>query len=90
MKKVYKFFVSYGRMGSLEGVFVATDADVKQSLGKEAYFGEVLGKHSDVYVTLTESMFKVLTDDTDFAEKFAWHHCACGFNPLHYIESQED
>lgn len=84
--KVYRFHADCGRMGDLHGIFVATDDQIQQVLGKEAYFGEVLGKHSDVYVTLTEKMLEVVTDDLDFVEKFTRYRCESGFNPLHYLD----
>jgi hypothetical protein len=87
--RVYRFYVDCGRMGALKGTFVATEDQVQQAIGKEARFGEVLGKHSDITVTLTEKMFGVVTDDLDFVGKFSLYRCESGFNPLHYIESQE-
>lgn len=76
-------------MGDLHGIFVATDDQIQQALGKDAYFGEVLGKHSDIIVCLKGDMFKVVTDDRDFVGKFIQYRCESGLNPLHYIESQE-
>ena len=69
MKKLYKFELSCGRMGSLEGVFVATEEEVEEALGKNVYFGEVLGKHSEIFFDLDESMLSVITDDQDFIDK---------------------
>lgn len=57
MKKLYSFELDWGRMGSLEGLFIAEEKDVKDIIGKNVQFGEVLGKHSDVYDTMTEDMF---------------------------------
>ncbi len=89
MVRVYKFYVDCGRMGSLKGTFAATEDQVQQAIGKVARFGEVLGKHSDINVILTEKMFDALPPDADFAEKFVKYRCWSGFNPLLYIESQE-
>ncbi len=57
---LYRFNFKCGRSGSLEGMFavdqrgkVALDALIADG-GTEVYFGEVLGKHSDVFGTITE------------------------------------
>ena len=48
MKKLYKFYWDCGRMGSLEGVFVAEETELKAAIGKTIDFGEALGKHSEI------------------------------------------
>ena len=40
--------VDFGRMGELQGLFVAEELDVQDLIGKEVYFDEVLGKHSEI------------------------------------------
>ena len=91
MKKLYRFEAYFGRMGSLRGQFVADDEkDVAPAIGKPAYFGEVLGKHSEIEIDrLEEKHFKVLTDDAAFLSKFVEYGCASGFNPLAYIRCPE-
>lgn len=91
MKKLYRFKSYHGRMGSLTGLFVADDdIEVKPALGKRAYFGEVLGKHSEIWIdALAEEHFEALTDDAGFVEKFEAFGCASGFNPLAYITCRE-
>lgn len=57
--------LDYGRMGSLEGLFLVDEADFElaQKLNPQVYFGEVLGKHSEVYCDFNEMSFRVKTDD---------------------------
>jgi len=86
MKTLYRFKLSCGRMGELEGMFTAKPEDIEAALGKTAQFGEVLGKHSDISVVLDEGHFELLTDDPYFVEKFELFGCASGFNPLSYLE----
>lgn len=79
-------------MGDVEGLFVADDEKVEVSLGKQVYFGEILGKHSEVYGTLDEADLQVLSDDQDFIEKVVsifGDNLPIGYNPLSYIEDQE-
>jgi hypothetical protein len=83
-KHVYQWFWDCGRHGSLEGLFVATEGRIKEAEGKEAYFGEVLGKHSDVWVELESKHFSKLSSDENVVE-FVKDHGPFGYNPLHYI-----
>lgn len=61
-KKIYKFSQYFGRMGELSGVFVADAADVARVMGKDVYLGEVLGKHSDVTVTVSTENLREISD----------------------------
>ena len=89
--KMYQFSEYCGRMGSLSGLFIADEAEVAAAIGKLVHFGEVLGKHSDISVTLDVSNFKVLTDDQDFIAKCKQYgighqgHC-----PLSALADQEE
>lgn len=89
-KRVYRFSVYCGRMGDLEGVFVADAAAVKSAIGQTAHFGEVLGKYSSVNVTLEREHFKTLTADPDFIAKFERFKLATGHNPLDYLTDDAD
>ena len=91
MNNLYSFYVDCGRMGSLDGLFIATQEEVDKAIGKEMYFGEVLGKHSDVQGTLGAHEITLVSSDQD---KVEWllgllGTCVSGFNPLEYI-SQDD
>lgn len=91
---------SVGRMGDVEGLFVCTEDEYKALIGDTAYFGEVLGKHSQVTVTLNASNLTVLSRDQ---EKIAWLEglvigktepavettTVSGLNPLHYINRED-
>lgn len=87
MKKLYRFYWDCGRMGDVTGVFIAEAAQVAKAIGQEAYFGEILGKHSEVSGTLEADHFEVLTDDQEFIKKFEEYGLdGTGYNPLDYIE----
>jgi hypothetical protein len=88
MKKLYRFEWDWGRMGCIQGTFVAEEKDVTQAIGRHIYFGEVLGKHSEVEGELDESDFGVLTDDQDFIEKFEELVGSTGYNPLDYLNEE--
>ena len=92
MEKIYKFYVDCGRMGDLEGIFIADEEEVNKIMGRNICFYEVLGKHSAVNVFFDHNDIKVLTDDQDFIKKFKeiTEGRAIGVNPLHYIEEEDD
>ena len=69
MRKLYKFSADCGRMGYIEGTLIEDDDLVAKCIGQKVYFGEILGKHSDIRWDLKESDLVVLTDDQQFIEK---------------------
>lgn len=90
MLKLYSYDENFGRMGELNGVFVSTDEELESNKGKAAYFGEVLGKHSDIFTDEWFDYLTLLTDDQDFIKKAIRYGLASsGFNPLEYIEDEE-
>ena len=90
MKTIYKFFWDCGRSGNLEGVFVSTTEEVSKVIGKNIYFGEVLGKHSEIYGILEETDLKIITDNPDFIELFEKFDLTSGYNPLDYYEENQE
>lgn len=88
-KGLYKFNFDCGRMGELNGVFIADSKDVESVIGKEVYFGEVLGKHSDIYGTIDEGEIKLITDDPEIVSLMEENNISTGFNPLDYVEESE-
>lgn len=92
MRKLYKFYVDYGRLGELEGLFVADERDVIDLDGKTLYFGDVLGKHSDIELEIESDMFTevdVPVESINAIEKelgATWS----GFNPVEMFEDQDE
>lgn len=70
MLKLYRFHKSFGRMGDLDGLFVATPSDIAYLEGKALDFGEALGKHSEIYFPFEMDQIEVVSDDQDFIKKF--------------------
>lgn len=88
MLKLYRFNWDCGRDGDVNGVFIADDDDVNDNIGKGVYFGEILGKHSEIHGTLDEDDLEVLSDDQDFIDKMIvvfGDGDISGYNPLNYI-----
>lgn len=85
-----QFFEDCGRAGCLEGIFIATEDQVKEAYGKNAYFDDVLGKHSEYLVTLTEENLTIKSGDKILINnlKFIFNgNNLCGLNPLENLES---
>lgn len=70
MKGIYEFYWDCGRQGNLSSTFIADSAEVEFMLGKEVYFGEVLGKHSEIYGTIDPQDITLKTDNQDFIRMF--------------------
>ncbi len=92
MKNLYSFYADCGRQGSLDGLFIATQEEVDNAIGKYMYFGEVLGKHSEVEGNLEANEITLVSEDRD---KVEWllgilGNCVSGFNPLEYIREDYD
>ena len=88
-EKVYRWSWNCGRMGDLNCLFVADEQEIADAVGKHAYFGEVLGKHSEVQGTLEAKEFEVLSDHLAVVE-FVKEHGPFGRNPLRYVTVECD
>ena len=87
MEKLWKFYWDCGRQGDLEGVFIASDEDVQAIIGQSIYFGEALGKHSEVSGTIEPGEITLLTDNQEAIEvlkKYIGMDIS-GYNPLRYL-----
>lgn len=69
------------RNGCVEGIFKATKEEVDAAIGKEVCFGEILGKHSEVYGIIEDGEIEIITDDPLIVK----HATESGYNPLDYL-----
>ena len=93
MRKLFKYSSDFGRMGKLEGLFIASQSQVDEVIGKEIYFGEVLGKHSEIETIIEPDEIEVFSDDQDtidYLEEIFPSTTLCGYNPLDYYELDEN
>ena len=79
---LWSFYWDWGRQGDVEGLFKATKEEVEKAIGKEVYFGEILGKHSEVYGTLEEGEIKLISDNP----MEVMNATESGYNPLNYVQ----
>lgn len=87
MKKgIYKLNFDCGRSGDLEGVFIATDKQVEKLISSEiqVYFGEVMGKHSEVFGKIEKKEIKLVTEDENVISLFELHDLSSGHDPFTY------
>ena len=90
MKAIYEFFWDCGRMGELSGLFIAETSEVEKLIGRNINFGEVLGKHSEIYGTVTKDDFTIKSTDQEFIAKFEeimGKGTISGYNPLDYLDN---
>lgn len=87
MLKLYKFFWDCGRQGNIEGVFIAEESDVEKL--SYVYFGEVLGKHSEIGGDLEEKDITIVSEDQELISKLEevfGSKTISGYNPLEYSD----
>lgn len=59
-----------GRMGDLQRLFVCAEDELNQlTNGGKLYLGEALGKHSNVYATLSDKTLTIKSSDQRFIEQ---------------------
>jgi len=88
-----QFFWDCGRSGIVEGVFICTKQQITDAVGKEVYFGEILGKHSEVYGTLNDVDIEILSPDPKVIDILLGVFPdgeISGYNPLSYIQETDE
>lgn len=92
--KLYKFDI-IGSDGRLEGLFLATEAEIDNIIGKNIYFREVLCKYTDVCITNFKRKYLQRIDDVTESLILDLHtlfgKTLSGYNPVEmYREYLED
>jgi hypothetical protein len=92
MKALYKLHFDCGRMGELSGLFIADEKRVKKLMDEQTiiYFGEVLGKHSEVMGPIEENDISFVTSDKKVLTVVEHFKLETGINPFDYIEVGDD
>jgi hypothetical protein len=92
-KILVRFEIDYDRQGSVDGLFVTTKEQMEALSGVNINFGEILGKHSEVWIddfNWTE-FCTVLTDEQDKIEflidLLGWN--ISGYDPSDYYNITE-
>ncbi len=84
MKAIYKYTEDFGRIGELEAIFIEEQNVVQYAIENklDVYFGEVLGKHSEVIGTLSQKNITEITSDQTMVKMFEKNNLSCGSNPF--------
>lgn len=90
MVGIYKMDVEYGRQGDVTGIFLADGEDVQEIIGHELYFGEILGKHSEVVFSLEQGDLKLATNNPIAVDIFRRYKLDSGYNPFNYLPEEEE
>jgi hypothetical protein len=88
-KYLCRFFWDYGRQGVIQGLFIAKKKEIKALIGKEVYFGEILGKHSEVYGKINKKDITFITKDKKVIEIINEYDLLNGYNPLDFYQCKE-
>jgi hypothetical protein len=82
MEKLFKINFDCGRSGHLSGTFVDTQERVDCLVNKQisVYFGEALGKHSEVYGPISEEEISVVSVNPEIVNAGV----ESGYNPFDY------
>lgn len=95
---LYKFYWDAGRGGEIESLFIADSEQAEAAFGLDVYFGEVLGKHSEVSGTFEPKDLTVITQEqgviADLIRLFAGERkgkrgTLCGLNPLFALQDED-
>lgn len=91
-KKLYEYYEDFGRMGSLSGRMLLTDAERDELEGASGYAYDVLGKHSEIEITLDDETLRLVTDDQIFLERAQTLGVSLesGFDPREYLPEEDD
>jgi hypothetical protein len=92
MKALYKFHFDCGRNGDLYGLFIEEKEKVESLMesGEVVYFGEVLGKHSEIMGPIEEADLTFVTDDEKVLAVVEHYGLEHGFNPFDYQTASEE
>jgi len=86
---LYKFYWDC-ESGELSGLFIATEDEIKSIIGKNLYFGEVLGEHSEIEDEIEDGDI-MLVDCNQSTVTDLQKVCGdtvCGYNPLDYLSEE--
>lgn len=90
MVGIYRFETDYGRCGTLSGIFTASEEDIQRIHSNTIYFGECLGKHSEVCFDPGELLdcVSLITDDPEVIAMFQKNAMWTGYDLTDYLEDE--
>lgn len=89
MEKIYKSTVDCGRMGTVNDLFPKTPEETNRGFGKDAMFGEIVGKYSPVYWNPEESDPPTISKNPESIKEYD-DSTDGTIDPLDYYDEDED
>jgi helix-turn-helix protein len=83
---LYKFYLDFG-YGDISGLFLADQKEVDDIIDEYIYFGEVLGKHSQVEGFIRDkdiTKIEIPSDVINILYNTFNKKTICGYNPIEY------
>jgi len=92
MQAIYKLHFDCGRSGTVKGIFIAEKEEIDYIVDTKyrVYFGEVLGKHSEVMGPLEKGDYTLISDKPEDVEVVKRLKLEIGSNPVHLWKEDED
>lgn len=88
-RALYKLDYDYGRLGIISGLFVAYEHEIARLFATTIYFGEILGKHSDIILDLKPEDITVVSTNQLVIEELLKvaddSGTICGYNPFDFL-----
>ena len=92
--KLWKFECDCGNAGTIDGMFFATNKDIKAALGADIHIWDAFGIHSEVTLDLGRGHLSAIKIDAKTVAKLqeavGGNDTLCGHNPLHYLPEEEE
>ena len=85
-KGIYRIDTYYG--GDIKGIFIETESNIKSLPGFKVYFGEILGKHSEVEFVIEKRDLKLVTNEPEAIKIFEKYNLATGINPFECVTDE--
>jgi len=91
--RLIRYHADFGRSGALSGIFVLSIEEWELwnklvNSKDDVYFGEVLGKHSEIEAPVEADDYSVVSEDQEFCRKFLALKLNTGINPLNYYDEE--
>ncbi len=85
---LFKLHIPMKRSSDLEGVFIAPKSYIDYIIKNAIviYWGEIAGKHSEVYGSIKSEEITLITDDPAIIKIVFDYNLQSGLNPLDYLE----
>lgn len=88
---LWKYKIDYC-YGYVEGLFIATELQINKLVNNTIYFGEIMGKHSEVEIEFENGDFTKIDLDSKTIENITklLGNTWSGYNPLEFLDDDKE